>query len=294
MPDKPALPRLRFSRRDFLKLLVRFSLSIGSGIGAGSLYTALVEPSWVDVTQVQLKLRRLPLAFSGFRMAQISDLHFGGWLTLERLRPALDLLTAQAPDAVVITGDFVHGNLRQARRALESVGEAFRSLAQRFPTFAVMGNHDHWMDVAMVRRFLDQAQIRELRNEVFPFKKDGQRFYLCGVDDIWEKKYDLKTVTAKLSMRDCAVLLAHEPDFADRAAATGQFDLQISGHSHGGQVVIPFLGPPLLPWLARKYPLGLYRVGEMFQYTNRGLGMAALPIRFNCRPEITVFTLESA
>jgi predicted MPP superfamily phosphohydrolase len=87
--------------------------------------------------------------------------------------------------------------------------------------------------------------------------------------------------------------LAHEPDFADTSAATGRFDLQLSGHTHGGQVVLPFIGPPILPHLGRKYPSGLYKVQEMFQYTNRGVGMARLPLRINCPPEITVFILES-
>ena len=294
MPNEPAFPKRRLSRRDFLKLVTRFALG-AAAVEAGSLYAALVEPSWIEVTQVPLKLRRLPAAFSGFRLVQISDLHFGSWLTLELLQPTLELLIAQNPDAIAITGDFVEGDAGgvPAGRELDRVRDVFRSLAQRFPTFAIMGNHDHWVDVAMVRRFLAETRISELRNDVFAFEKNGKRFYLCGVDDIWEKKYDLQAATSKLSMQDCAVLMAHEPDFADQAAATGQFDLQISGHSHGGQVVIPFFAPPLLPYLGQKYHTGLYRVGEMFQYTNRGLGMIKPAVRFNCRPEITVFTLES-
>lgn len=88
--------------------------------------------------------------------------------------------------------------------------------------------------------------------------------------------------------------MAHEPDFADTSAATGKFDLQISGHTHGGQVNLPLLGPPVRPYLGQKYPIGLYKIGNMFQYTNRGVGMARLPIRFNCPPEITIFELKSA
>lgn len=293
MADNSIRPKLRFSRRDFLKLLVQVSLSAGASIGASSLYSVLFEPSWVDVVQVPLKLRRLPPIFSGFRLAQISDLHFGAWMTAQRLQSALDLLPAQNLDAVVITGDFVHGSSETARSAIESARAVFSSLTQRLPVFAVMGNHDYWTDINLVRGFLGGTGVRELSNDLFPFERGGHRFYLCGVDDIWEKKYNLKAVMAKLSMQDCAVLLAHEPDFADRSAATGYFDLQISGHSHGGQVVIPFIGPPMLPWLGQKYHTGLYRVGQMFQYTNRGLGMLDPPVRFNCRPEVTIFTLES-
>ncbi|MDH5508153.1 MAG: metallophosphoesterase, partial [Anaerolineae bacterium] len=114
----------------------------------------------------------------------------------------------------------------------------------------------------------------------------------AGGDDIWENQDRLDLVLEMLPEEGCAILLAHEPDFADTSAATGRFDLQISGHSHGGQIIFPVIGPPVVPWLSEKYPLGLYQLGEMLQYTNRGIGMVGPPhVRFNCRPEITVFTL---
>jgi predicted MPP superfamily phosphohydrolase len=113
------------------------------------------------------------------------------------------------------------------------------------------------------------------------------------VDDIWKGNPRLKDVTTRLQDGSAAILLAHEPDFADTSAATGKFDLQVSGHTHGGQVVVPFYGPPMLPHLGHKYPSGLYKVGNMYQYTNRGVGMHFMAVRFNCPPEITIFVLES-
>jgi predicted MPP superfamily phosphohydrolase len=98
----------------------------------------------------------------------------------------------------------------------------------------------------------------------------------------------------QLKDNSAAILMAHEPDFADVSAQANRFDLQVSGHSHGGQIVFPFIGPPILPHLGQKYPSGLYQVGSMLQYTNRGVGMARLPVRFNCPPEITIFHLEGA
>ncbi|OQY86641.1 MAG: serine/threonine protein phosphatase, partial [Anaerolineae bacterium UTCFX3] len=91
-----------------------------------------------------------------------------------------------------------------------------------------------------------------------------------------------------------AILLAHEPDFADVSAATGRFGLQISGHTHGGQVDIPLIGPPILPEMGKKYPSGLYNVNGMLLYTNRGVGVTTVNARFNCRPEITIYILEPA
>jgi predicted MPP superfamily phosphohydrolase len=100
-------------------------------------------------------------------------------------------------------------------------------------------------------------------------------------------------VLKRLPEDGAAILLAHEPDFADISARTGRFDLQISGHTHGGQIRLPMIGFPYLPRFGRKYPRGLYKVGNMLQYTNRGVGMVHLPVRFNSRPEITLFTLSS-
>jgi hypothetical protein len=117
--------------------------------------------------------------------------------------------------------------------------------------------------------------------------------HIAGVDDVWEEHARLDMVLEQLPADGAAILLAHEPDFADESAATGRFDLQLSGHSHGGQVIYPFGGPPILPTYAKKYPVGRYQVSGMIQYTNRGLGMIPPHVRFNCRPEITVFTLSA-
>lgn len=283
-------PKKPFTRRDFLKVVGRFALGVAA-VELAAAYASLFEPGWIEVTQTHPKLRRLPAAFSGFRLVQISDLHFGGWMTVEKLQTALSLVYAQKPDLVAITGDFVEGEPKSAAKALDTARETLRELAQRVPTFAVLGNHDYWTDAPMVHHFLEDVGINELRNDIFPIERAGERFYLCGVDDIWESQNDLDAVTSQLSMQNCAILMAHEPDFADQSAVSGFFDMQISGHSHGGQVVLPIFGPPLLPWLGQKYHTGLYQVGQMLQYTNRGLGMIRPPVRFNCRPEITVHIL---
>jgi len=115
--------------------------------------------------------------------------------------------------------------------------------------------------------------------------------HLCGLDDYMESKHDLAAVTDQLKTEDCAILLVHEPDFADISAPTQRFSLQLSGHSHGGQIDLPGFGKPVLPRHARKYPRGLYQVGEMWLYTSTGIGMVPPRVRFNCRPEVVQFTL---
>ena len=286
---------LLITRRDFLKLmgvaaLDVFLLAIG-GVG----YGYLMEPNWFKVETIPLKLPRLSPRFSGLRVSQISDIHIGGWMNLERLQRAADLILDQKPDVLLITGDFLIGSNLAAisEQTIQDLMIGLSRLASAVPTFAVLGNHDYWVDVKMVRRVLSVSGITELTNAVYTLKRDEETLHLCGVDDLWEGDARIDDVIAQLKDNSSAILLAHEPDFADTSAATRRFDLQLSGHTHGGQVVLPWIGPPILPYLGRKYPSGLYRVGEMFQYTNRGIGMARLPLRINCPPEITLFVLES-
>lgn len=285
----------KLSRRQFLRLLWfglvdLILLSIG-----GIVYSAFIEPGWYRVETVWVTLRRLPKSFSGIRIAQISDIHMGGWMDRERLQSVVDLLLEQKPEFILITGDFLtgHGFGSSHRQAIGDLQEVLAPLASTVPTFAVLGNHDYWTDAQAVREMLAACGIKDLSNAVFTITRDGANLHLCGVDDVWVGDVKLDEVTARLKDDSPAILLAHEPDFADTSAATGKFDLQVSGHSHGGQVVLPFVGPPILPYLGNKYPGGLYQVGTMAQYTNRGVGMLTPAVRFNCPPEITIFILES-
>jgi predicted MPP superfamily phosphohydrolase len=281
------------TRRDFLKLAGITALNLFLG-GFG--YSTLVEPARLEVVQLTLQLPRLAPSFSGFRLLQISDIHMGGWMNRARLERVISAVEAQSADLIVITGDFVMGfgwdDAKQA--SLDELVEAFSELAKTHKILAVLGNHDYWSNVSAVRAALATCGISNLSNDVYTLSRDGDLLHIAGVDDIRVNRHRLDAVLEKLPQQGAAILLAHEPDFADRSAETGRFDLQLSGHTHGGQIVIPFLGAPVLPYLGRKYPSGLYRVGTMWQYTNRGVGMARLPVRINCRPEITVFTLEGA
>ncbi len=285
--------RHRVTRREFLKLfwfgfLDLFLLSLGAAA-----YGFLIEPGLFRVERVRLRLKRLPRSFSGIRIAQISDIHMGGWMNRERLQEVMDLITGEKPDVLLITGDFLIGHQfdETSPQLLQDLITVLSPLSQTIPTFAVLGNHDYWTNAEAVRIMFSTCGIRDLTNSVFTLTRANAHLHLCGVDDIWEGVPDLESIASQLTYNTAAILLAHEPDFADKSARTGSFDLQVSGHSHGGQVVLPFLGPPILPYLGRKYPSGLYKIGEMYQYTNRGVGMAGLPVRWNCRPEITIFEL---
>lgn len=258
-------------------------------------HNVLGEPKEFQVETVQIKLKRLPRMFSGFRIAQISDIHMGGWMNFERFQRIADSVIAQKPDVLLITGDFLKGHrfTEASKQGIKDLIKVLRPLAASIPSFAVLGNHDYYTNPEAIREMLSVCKITDLTNAVYTLRRKGGDLHLCGVDDVRHGDVRLDDVLAHLGENSAAILLAHEPDFADTSAATGKFDLQVSGHTHGGQVVLPFYGPPILPLSGRKYPSGQYKVGEMFQYTNRGVGTDRLAIRINCPPEISIFVLES-
>ncbi len=285
------MPAQTFSRRTFLKVIVHSTVGTAVIGTSGLTYVKEIEPDWIDIVPVNLVLPRLPRKFHGYRIVQISDIHADDWMTGERVAEIVAQVNQQEPDLVAITGDIID---YPPEYVADDMIAALSDLAPRDVTVAVLGNHDHWQGAEGVRQIVHASGIIELNNTVHTLQRSGEMLHIAGVDDVWEEQDRLDLVLEQLPAAGGAILLAHEPDFADESAATGRFDLQLSGHSHGGQVVVPFMGPPVLPYLGEKYPLGLYQVGSMLQYTNRGIGTVRPRVRFNCRPEITVITLSSA
>jgi predicted MPP superfamily phosphohydrolase len=239
---------------------------------------------------VTVPLAGLPDGLRGTTIAQISDLHVGHFLGQKDIAHAVDVVLGLRPSLIAVTGDYV-------TLAADHAGLCATELARlRAPlgVFFILGNHDHWTDARVVTRILRDAELTLLLNEGRLVETKSGAFWLAGVDDVWERHADLDEALAGAPKDVLKILLAHEPDYADVVAADGRVSLQLSGHSHGGQVRLPFLGAPHLPYLASKYPYGLRRVGGMWVYTNRGIGVIAPPVRFNCRPEVTLLSLEPA
>ena len=263
------------------------------GAGAGALAYALgVEPNRIEVRHLDLRLPHLSLRFHGYVIVQISDIHAGEWMPGERLSTIVELVNAQRPDLIAVTGDFVTYTHKGAHAATVP---PLKLLCAKDGVMAVLGNHDYWgyPGPVQIRRIIRDSGMIDMNNRVHTLTRDGEMLHIAGVNSARLRRDRLDLVLRRLPPNGAAILLAHEPDTADKTAATGRFDLQLSGHSHGGQVVVPLVGPPRLPPLGRKYHTGLYKVGDLTLYTNRGLGMVGLPVRFFCRPEITVFTLQS-
>jgi len=279
-----------------MRIMGLFGLDVFLGALVGWNYIDKIEPDMIEITNVSLKLPRLPNAFSGFKLVQISDIHVGHWMTGERFEPIVEMVKELSPDLVAVTGDIIlaYRGMPGDQPMLYEFSNILKNLADEYLTVAVLGNHDYRFNSVVVKDVLELAGVNVLMNSVFSLERHGEYFHIAGVDDVSKGYSNLDAVLAALPDEGGSMLLVHEPDFADISAATGRFDLQISGHSHGGQVVMPLIGPLVLPRLAKKYFSGLYKVKGMYQYTNRGLGMTFPSVRFNCRPEITVFTLESA
>jgi predicted MPP superfamily phosphohydrolase len=275
----------RVSRRAFL----RGSLAIG-GIGI-YLYGRRIEPTWLDVVRVEMPLRKLPDAFAEFTIAQISDLHFGRYTDLAYMESVIDSVLALNADAVVITGDLVS---RVTEGEPDMLVQTLSRLRAPHGVHAVLGNHDWWVNGPLVIESLRRAGVNVLVNEHLTWRRGGQTLYLAGVDDVWCGMNDLQHALAGIPADAAVIALVHEPDYADIVARDSRVLLQLSGHSHGGQVCLPFYGGLHFPSWAKKYTSGLYRIGELTLYTNRGIGMVIWPIRIACRPEVTLFTLKPA
>ena len=270
------------NRRQFLQATAGLGITGAAGLS----YTRWVEPGWYDVERVTLRIRGLPDHRAGTRLAQISDIHLSQYTGPELLDDTVQAINALSPDAVLLTGDYVGDDVEAAQGLVEPLR------ALKAPAFAVYGNHDYWTDREEIESYLEEADVRVLRNQAFQF---GDGLWLAGLDDVWSGRPDLGTALDGIPAGVATLLLAHEPDFFDAVVQSrAPVSVQLSGHSHGGQVRVPGLGAPVLPYLGKRYPIGLRRVGEWQIYTNRGLGVWPLPYRFNCRPEITLFTTEPA
>ena len=244
----------------------------------------------VTVERVQVPLCRLHPALEGFKIVQLSDLHFLPHTPLSVIARAAERASELKPDLVVLTGDFV----TQEAETIFGLSDLLSSLNARYGVFAILGNHDVRSGKALISKAIEDTGVLLLQNEGITFDVGHSQLTLAGVDDCLWGQPDLDAALAQRPADALTILLAHEPDVIDRFSQDGRVDLQLSGHTHGGQVRLPFLGTPVLPKLGQKYVHGLHRVNQSWLYTNRGIGMVAMPIRFNCPPEVTELVLCKA
>ncbi len=255
----------------------------------------LLAPNRPRIVRQEVFLPRWPERLNGFTVAVLSDFHYDPYFSIHPLRAAIAMLNRLRPDLIALAGDFVSvplvGDERKAAFAAEPCARLLRQMTAPRGLWAVMGNHDDATDPEHVTHALQAENIRVLANQSEPIEQDDARFWLAGVNDVISGTADLSKTMHGVPAGEPVILLAHEPDFADEASQY-PIDLQLSGHSHGGQIRIPFLPPLYLPELAKKYVWGTYHVGPLTLHTSAGLGTIGIPMRLNCPPEVTVLTLR--
>ncbi len=276
------------NRRDFLKIS---GTALTTGVIALSGFMKFNnEVNKPVVVAVPIPIKGLNSGLEGFTIAQISDIHLWPLTQPELVQRAVEMANDQMPNLSVVTGDHIW---RDAEAAFE-LAEILAGLNATYGVYAVMGNHDYWMGIDTVQAGFDNERVPVLYNQGLTIDHNGSQLYLAGMDDGWEGKPDLQAALEDAPPGAPVVLLLHEPDLADQVSLDGRVTLQLAGHTHGGQVRLPGDKPFALPYLGKKYERGLYQVNQMWLYTNVGLGVISVPIRYHCPPEITLFTLVGA
>ena len=280
------------TRRKFLAAAAAGALAVAAD-------AAIFEPNDPKLVQIEIALERLPAVWDGLRVVQLSDFHYDPYFSVVPIRKAVSVVNGLRPDLVVLTGDFVTAQTfgrhhdQSSADVIDPCASLLAQLQSPLGSLAVLGNHDVLSDPERIVRALETRGIPVLRNRSTAFARAGARLWFAGTDDVLEGHANLPLTLEGIPPEEPVILLAHEPDFAVHAARF-PVDLQLSGHSHGGQIRLPLLGAPVLPPLARRYPWGLHRIGGLTLYTNVGIGTIALPVRFLCPPEITLITLRAA
>ncbi len=282
------------------RVLNRRSFLVGSGAFAAgmALYSSMVARHEISILSRTIRIHQLPDAFVGHRIVQLSDFHLEEFTEPYFLERVVRQVNALLPDIVLLTGDFItRGSLNflVERHAAARCAEILATLhcPQRF---AVLGNHDVAVNAAMVTAALKAQGLPVLHNAYETLSIGGDHLHIGGTADPVTDIPDLSKAVPTTPVGP-VLLMVHAPDYVDSVVQhpSGQkVDLMLSGHTHGGQIQLPLLGPTVLPPLGRKYIEGFFQLGHLQLYVNRGLGAVGLPMRLNCPPEITLFTLERA
>ncbi|WP_409292000.1 metallophosphoesterase [Peribacillus sp. SCS-37] len=280
----------KWTRRSFLKSSLGVLLSAAGAGAGGKYYAEEVEPRWLEVNSYKISHKLIPRGFGGIKIVQFSDTHIGFQFQLNDLKAAVKKISSLQPDMIFFTGDLMDAPNEYAHQ--EDIIPVLSSLNPPLGKFCVYGNHDHGgYGTDIYENIMKQAGFTVLKNDYRIVKLlNGDSICISGIDEPMLGRPDLNRALDRAEGR-YHINLSHAPDLADDISAF-PVHLQLSGHSHGGQVQIPFAGALVKPPFAEKYIEGFYDIGSVKLYVNRGLGTTRLPYRVLSRPEITIFELE--
>lgn len=271
------------SRRQFLRLGL-----FGSGPGLFA-YGSLIERRYPIVERIDCPLADRFGGLDGLSLAVMSDFHHDDFHDDTLMGRAIRAMNELQPDVVIFTGDYISHNLN----GLDALAGHFSRIQARLGAYASLGNHDHWTGADDVVRRLNPSGLAMLRNDATELRApSGEKFYVAGMESAWGGRPDLARALRGIPAGAPVLLGWHEPDPYDTIEDT-RVAMQLSGHTHGGQVCAPFYGAIRLPSYGKKYVAGLYGEGDSRLYVTRGIGSMGVPVRFCCPPEITLITFRA-
>jgi uncharacterized protein len=286
----------KLSRRTFIKRTFGSFLTMVSAGYGGYFYAHQIEPRLLKINKHEIQHVDIPKSFDGFRIVQFSDTHLGFQYDLDQFKKMLSKISSLKPDIIFFTGDLMDAP-NQYPLSNEIV-PLLKNLQAPFGKYSIYGNHDHGgYGSDIYKNIMNLADFTLLLNTSEQIQLlDGSSIYVMGIDDAMLGRPNFDSAMEKVPADQYKILLSHAPDLADRAVDFG-IQLQLSGHSHGGQIQIPFVGALITPPFAKKYREGFYEINAtetpLTLYVNRGIGTTRLPFRFLSKPEITLFTLNS-
>ncbi|MEW9108885.1 metallophosphoesterase [Cytobacillus gottheilii] len=285
----------KMTRRGFLRKSFGTLFGVAAAGTGGYYYAHEIEPKLLKTEYVTISSSSIPDNFSNLKIIQFSDTHLGFHYDINDLEKLVNKMNQLEPDIVLFTGDLMdEPNMYPETQAIVPV---LNKLQASIGKFAIYGNHDHGgYGTDIYKDIIEEGNFTLLKNDQRKVQIGEQAIYILGIDDAMLGKPDIQTAMNGIPNDAYTILLSHAPDLAEHAAEFG-INLQLSGHSHGGQIQLPFLGALVKPPHAVNYYEGFYTVGTvnpLTLYVNRGIGTTRLPFRFLCRPELTVFTLKKA
>jgi predicted MPP superfamily phosphohydrolase len=281
------------TRRNFIVGASAASLSVAAYAGTKGRHQ-------FEITHRTLSIHNLPDAFVGFRFVQLSDIHLEEYTEPWFLEEMVAQTNALDPELVLLTGDFVSRGPKPIPTAWQAAGVAAEILSTlKAPQrFAILGNHDVGVGANHVIEPLEAHGTPVLVDSYVQIQRGGYTMWICGTDDAGTRTPDLNlAIPPYVNIDEPVILMCHEPDYADHVVRHPRFpliDLMLSGHTHGGQVRLPIIGPLILPPMGKRYIEGLFHFDHMQLYVNRGIGTVGLPFRLHCPAEITHITLVRA
>ncbi len=279
--------RRSWKKRIRLTLLALLILILTCGI-----WGFLIEPSRLIIHPETIQIDNWPKELSGLRIAVVSDIHTGArFINDKKLKSIVDRTNALNPDLILLLGDYMSPNSWHSHRVEPEVtAAALQSLKAPLGVYSVLGNHDNWYNGEKVRRAFEENGIRVLDDEVAEVKWHGKSFWLVGLADLWTGPQRISETIAKVPPGSTIIALTHNPDIFPRLPQS--VPLLIAGHTHGGQVNLPFIGTPIVPSrFGAKYTAGHVFENGHHLFVTTGIGTSILPVRFRVTPEIVILTI---